>query len=158
MHRRTLVLILALTPSGAALGQAAEDGAARFQLYNGCRPFRLLVEDYSNEHSREIGLTRQAIQNLAESRLRAARLYTEEGSPQRLSIGINVVGRAFSISLVYLKYVYDPDSELSRFAITRIIGSTGTHGGDSGYILSALSEHIDQFMVEYLRVNEDACG
>ena len=37
-------------------------------------------------------------------------------------------------------------------------GSTGTHGGDAGFILSAVSQHLDKFLVEYLRVNEENCG
>ena len=37
------------------------------------------------------------------------------------------------------------------------IGTYGTHGGDAGYILQALSEKLDKFILEYLRVNESAC-
>lgn len=159
MRRRTMILILALTLPVAALGRSADDRVARFQLYNGCQPFELLVEDYSaDEGYREIGLTRQAIQNLAESRLRAARLYTDTDSPQYLYINIKVVGRAFSIILEFKKIVYDPASDSQAYAASWNSGSIGTHGNDSGYILSGLSERMDRFMVEYLRANEDACG
>lgn len=159
MRRRTMILILALTLPVAALGRSAEDRLARFQLYNGCQPFELLVEDYSSDEDyREIGLTGQAIQNLAESRLRAARLYTDTDSPQNLYININVVGRAFGIDLDFRKIVYDPASDSRYYAASWSTGSTGTHGNDSGYILSNLSKHMDEFMVEYLRANEDACG
>ena len=37
------------------------------------------------------------------------------------------------------------------------LGATGTHGGDAGYVLQTLSEFVDTFVVEYLRVNEAAC-
>lgn len=35
-------------------------------------------------------------------------------------------------------------------------GSTGTHGGDAGFAIGGLSEHIDAFLDEYLRVNAEA--
>ena len=37
-------------------------------------------------------------------------------------------------------------------------GSTGTHGTDSSFILSNVSRHLDKFLAEYLRVNEEDCG
>ena len=37
-------------------------------------------------------------------------------------------------------------------------GAVGTHGDDASYILSAVSRYMDRFLVEYLRVNEEACG
>lgn len=33
----------------------------------------------------------------------------------------------------------------------------GTHVGDPGFILQSLSEKLDKFLVEYLRVNEEDC-
>ena len=36
--------------------------------------------------------------------------------------------------------------------------STGTHGGDDGFIVQSVSELLDTFLVEYLRVNDEACG
>ena len=33
-------------------------------------------------------------------------------------------------------------------------GATGTHGGSGTYILQSLSKYIDQFIVDYLRVND----
>ena len=32
------------------------------------------------------------------------------------------------------------------------------HGGASEYILQGVSEALDEFLVEYLRANEQACG
>lgn len=37
------------------------------------------------------------------------------------------------------------------------IASFGTHGDDAGLIRSTVVEHMDQFLVEYLRVNQEAC-
>ena len=36
--------------------------------------------------------------------------------------------------------------------------SYGTHSGNAGFILQSVSEHLDRFVLEYLRVNEAACG
>ena len=33
----------------------------------------------------------------------------------------------------------------------------GTHGGDAGFIMQGLSEDLDKFVLEYLRVNENYC-
>jgi len=63
-----------------------------------------------------------------------------------------------SIRFEYKKVLYDPASERHWFAITWDLGRTGTHGSDSGFILSAVSEDTDKFIDEYLRVNEDACS
>ena len=92
----------------------------------------------------------------AESRLRAARLHSPE-SEQRLYISIAVLDNAFSVSVRYIKDVYDPLSGLRYLAATWDTGGIGTHGGDSGYILSYLYRKFDQFLVEFLRVNEKAC-
>ena len=47
---------------------------------------------------------------------------------------------------------------MSSFAQTWRTGEIGTHGRDAGYILQGISEHLDKFIVEYLRVNEGACN
>ena len=49
-----------------------------FNLFNWCEPIDLVVENLP-EDAAEIGLTEERIQTLAESRLRAARLYDEDG-------------------------------------------------------------------------------
>ena len=71
---------------------------------------------------------------------------------------MNVVGRAFSHGLELKKLVYDLSSGAPSLATTWHTGATGTHGGDAGYILSAVSQDMDRFLVAFLRVNETACG
>ena len=78
--------------------------------------------------------------------------------PAGLNVQVVVVGRAFSIHISYEQYVRNVAAGESWYAPTWRDGSTGTHGGDAGYILQAVSEHVDRFIVEYLRVNESACG
>ena len=49
-------------------------------------------------------------------------------------------------------------SGLERGATTWERGETlGQHGGDAGFIMQALSEDLDLFILEYLRVNEGYC-
>ena len=119
---------------------------------------KLLVERLS-DRAAAIGLTKQSLQAAAESRLRAARLYTESSvrsDSAFLYVNVNVVGQAWSISVRYEKMVTDAFG-VSRTATTWQVGSTGMHGGDAGYIVSNLSQHLDRFLATYLRVNEEAC-
>ena len=60
--------------------------------------------------------------------------------------------------LEFNKRVSDSLSGESFRAATWHSASTGTHGRDADYILQGLSEGLDRFVLEYLRVNEAACG
>jgi len=119
----------------------------------------LVVEDL-NDDAADMGLTMEALQAAAESRLRAARLYTEDSVTARfasLYVNVHVVGRGFSISLGYSKWVTDEFGQ-SRGAETWGRGITGMHSGDTGFVMSHLSRLLDMFLAAYLRVNEEACG
>ena len=48
-------------------------------------------------------------------------------------------------------------SAVLKHATTWDFGGAGTHGEDADFILQGLSEHLDGFILDYLRVNEDAC-
>ena len=131
----------------------------RFRLFNAYRPMLLVVERLSSD-AQAAGLTRERIQLAAESRLRAARLYTEsieKANAAYLYININVGGPAFSISVRYQKLVTDLATNSDNVASTWNTGSTGTHGGDTGFIIQDLSSHLDRFLAGYLRVNEPTC-
>ena len=88
--------------------------------------------------------------------MRAARLYDADAATW-LYINVNVQGRGFSLSLRYQKSVYDAVSGETNYATTWDYGGAGTHGGDAGFILQGLSEQLDGFLLDYLRVNEAAC-
>lgn len=139
-----------------ATGTAGETLLERFELFADCQPMVLVVERMSPDAS-EIGLTEESILAAAESRLRAARLYDAEAT-HYLYVNVNVAGPAFSLSLEFNKPFYDPLSDTPGLATTWDIGVTGTHGGNAGYILSNVSQHMDRFLVEFLRVNEAECG
>lgn len=120
---------------------------------------RLVLEGLPDQAG-AIGLTEQTLRAAAESRLRAARLYTEDrerAGSSYLYVNVNMVGQAFNVFLSYRKLVTDVFG-ISGMASTWWVGTTGTHGEDAGYIVSYLSRHLDSFLATYLRVNEEACG
>ena len=53
--------------------------------------------------------------------------------------------------------LYDAISGETRYATTFESGGAGSHGGNAGFILQGLSEYLDGFILDYLRVNEAAC-
>ena len=137
-------------------GQRGEAMQERFELFNRCRPVRLSVEG-PPENAAGTGLRRDAIQAVAESRLRGAGLYTYPGSGGAyLYINVNLVDRSFSISLEYRRWVLDPVNDTSGSAVTWHSGSVGT-SSDARHILSGLSQLLDKFIADYVRVNQSHC-
>ena len=161
MRRHTGIWIAAailLTAAASASADVVSD-YDRFQLWNECRPMRLVVEPLPDDAT-AIDLTDDAIKIAVRSRLRAARLYSEDGSEGAwayLYINVLVVGPAVSIGIEYHKFVWDIATKLEFQATTWRRGVTGTHGGNSNYILSSVAQGADEFIDEYLRVNADAC-
>ncbi len=154
---RSRVIVTAFALSCFSFGALSETtDYDRFRLFSNCTPMRLVVEDLP-EDALEIGLTKNAIRATVESRLRSARLYGEKALSPYIYINVTVVGRAFSLSLKYDKMVRDIYTNQLFAATTWDSGSAGTHGGNAGYILSWVSQHMDQFLVEFLRVNEETC-
>lgn len=156
---RAFLLILVITvASGAALGEelSAEERLLRFQLFNSCEPMRIQVEGLSTD-AVEIGLAEESLSSLLESRLRAARLY-DGGADSSLYVEVNVGGPNFSFDLVYTKNVIDIATGYEFFVGTWELGRMGTHGQNGGYIRQLVSEDLDQFILEYLRVNEASCN
>lgn len=151
------ILLVILLTASTVQAQAISDWD-RFRLFNACRPMNLVVEDLSSD-AQAVGLTRERIQLAAESRLRAARLYTEsreKANRAYLYISIHVLGRAHSITVNYNKWVTDLANNSNGLATTWVTGGTGTHD-TAGFIIQYLSSYLDEFLAEYLRVNEPAC-
>ena len=141
-----------------AASQEIPESRARFQLFNECEPIRLIVEDLPPAAA-EINLTRERLVTLAESRLRAARLFSVDARPY-LYVRVNVVGVAFSINVGFNKPLFDAIAVRSGFARTwrsTATGQVAARGDGGSYIMQGVSEHLDKFLLEYLRVNEDAC-
>ena len=67
-------------------------------------------------------------------------------------------GGAYSDEVSLKKYLREGVSQQNGIASTWDASGVGMHAGDAGYILQHVSEHLDRFILEYLRVNEAACG
>ena len=162
-----------------AMGVRAEpDTRDLFALCPPDEPMSLIVENIK-EHAAKAGLTRELIQNMAESRLRGAGLYDPNVFPY-LYINVNAgppeTGSShfsfFSVDVLYyrplldlrLSRIVEYQQPLFDFAHPPLVGIAATWRtdsagqGDSGFILSSLSQHLDEFLVEYLRVRDStAC-
>ena len=138
---------------------AAQDRFQRlesFELFTDCAPMALVVENLPDDAA-DIGLTRERIQTIAESRLRAARLYDVDVLSPYLHIHVRVLSRSFSIEIAFKKRLFDAESTYFGVATTWNRSGLGTHGGAASYVLQHLSEFLDRFILDYLRVNENAC-
>ena len=150
----SLLVIVSWLLSGAAWAENVTR-FDRFKLWDNCQAMDLIVVSTSKDTA-DIRLAEETIATTVRSRLRAARLYDASALPF-VRVYVQIVGSAFRTDLRYYKMVKDLASSHENAATSWSTGSTGTHGRDSGYILSTVSEHTDEFIDEYLRVNEEAC-
>lgn len=165
---RTVLVLLACCAAALYFGVAEaeplfpadRDQRDRFQLFNECKPVHVRI--VLDEDATSIGLDKDSLKASMESRLRSAKLYGM--SPDliflvpALVLQVDVSSRAFVVGLEYFKAVcHDATGECGP-APTWSTASFGTHGDDGGYIRSSVAERIDQFIAEYLRVNEEVCG
>ena len=153
-------------PEEGLEGEAARE---RFQLYNYCRPIDFIVSfNLTNNNSETVqGLTAEDLQAAVESRLRAARLYDSE-APSYLFVYVHLMGSRVggrhvgwveSTNVSLNKLVWDQASAQRSFASTWERSATGTVP-DSAVresVLGSIRGYMDEFLAEYLRVNEAAC-
>ena len=157
-----LVLVVALVTTVTSISAQYTENELidHFQLWHACQPVPLRVEPMKDA-AVEMGLTREAIATTVRSRLRAARLYSSEdvtpGQPY-LYVSVTTVRRVFDVNIYFFRWLSDPITGVESFATTWIRGMVGHHGGDAGYVLSAVSRKTDEFIDAYLRVNESACS
>ena len=146
-------LVLALALAGSASGSQVDEErfreAERFGLFNACEPMHLIAIVVDQR-------LRERVETMAESRLRAARLYDTDADRSAvsslLSIEIfGVVGQAEAVLLSYRKPVRDSFSE--RWFLAETWKLYGMYRNSA----EGLSELLDRFVLEYLRVNEAAC-
>ena len=149
------VVCWVLWPSVGTAQDNVADEQARFALFTYCEPVDVFMGAWDSDAD-ELGLTEKSVQAAIESRLRSARVYSEESS-YFLAVEIIVVSNAFFAELGFYKRLSDPRAGGSGYVATWQSGSVGIHGGDARYIRSALTEKMDEFLVEYPRVNESAC-
>ena len=155
---RKMVLVIFFVPLLSTTVQAQTD-LDFMKLWNACQPIFLVVED-TTKGSKNIGLTEQRIQTMAESRLRAARIYHKD-SGTALYINVHYLegnAGAFSLRLEFQQPVRLLRYGKTMIATTWDISVLGTAAGSAEYIMQVLSEYVDRFVNEYLRVNADSCS
>ena len=149
----TLLVMFLFVP---AFAQEPDYGAHldRFSLFNKCRPVSLSVTLPGDAPGDLVKRARIA----AESRLRSARLLSTNAR-SLLEVQVNVVDRAFSVDVRYGKLMRDLETGLVGLAGLWGTGATGVYSGlDAGFIVSSVAEKVDEFLADYLRVNDAACG
>ena len=134
---------------------------AERRLLAECTPMGLLVKIQDKEPD-DLGLTKEAVVQMAESRLRAARLFTKtpfnEESYQELVVIVTGVRIAFNVRL-YLTRDIDDTGFGSRGTVSIWeLSSSGVHGGNGRFVFMAVSELVDEFVASYLRANEKWCA
>ena len=146
---RLMAASLLLLAAASAHGETEN-----FQLFTHCQPVSLYVGVTEN-----FGLTEERVRTVAESRLRAARLYNPiPFSAFSLSVYVDTMERGHFTFQVFLeKKLFDPVTTESWLAVTWKTGQFGNAGNDAGFIIQAVSEQMDKFINEYLRVNERDC-
>jgi len=170
---KKIIAILLLLVSVPAQADEVSDGE-RFQLWNDCEPIGLLV----SEALPDFPGFETDMKTLAESRLRAARIYNADGYEDRSSFlyvglyfsdGSNFLSsgdhlwRAYSVDIDFYQYVQRGDLNTSSITWKNglvgefDLGPFGLASISNGTILQHLSELMDGFINEYLRVNEAAC-
>ena len=116
----------------------------------------VLLDDL-NPDALDIGLTENRIRSRVNVRLRQVGLKPTTDRAEALYINIIVVGGAFSIVISFNRAVFfykGDDLYIKGPARVYTQGSTGTHGRDPDYIISALDGLLDQFLSDYLDAND----
>lgn len=154
MYARLLSLAFAafLCPLTLAGQSATQD---TFNLFTGCSGVFISVQVQDREG--EIPeLTTLSVSRAVRSRLRVARIFDPDAIPY-LDIHVMIVGNAFSVS-TQLRQPLTGFGGIRGVAATWTSSTTGTSGRAAGYVQDVVTRHLDQFIDEYLRVNEDACA
>ncbi len=158
----TALLVLFIFP--AALADDEVGSHEIFQLCTSVEKIRLVVLDTAPD-AIEIGLTKERIENVAESRLRAARIYDPDGadfllietaaiepkfvSGEQVGDGETI---AVSYDLGFNKLILD--SDVHEFGFAETWGQGSILMADANFTVQSISEEVDSFISEFLRVNE----
>ena len=155
MSRIFAALILALIAAPTRADDSITE-ADRFRLWNDCRPIWALVEVMPPDAEKS-GLPQEGVETAVRARLQSARIFSDARTNTYLHVNIHLVGRAFSIEVMYRKPLYDEISEAALALPTWERGSVGT-SGDADFIRASVARKVEKFIDEYLTVNASACG
>ena len=131
-----------------------------FQLFNHCEPIGVSVGVSLVDIDRSVRrrLTEDRVRTAVESRLRAARLFDSRVDlGPYLLVAVDASDTAFLVTMNFHKWMMDEASGNLRLGGAYPLGTYGTHGDDADYLLGVIPGLMDQFINDYLRVNEPAC-
>ena len=155
---KLLVLCLLLWGSVAQAQEGVLERWELFQFWNWCEPMDIVVEGL-NTNARTIGLTKEDLESAVLRVLRPADMYSEGAVPY-LYIAVTLLPPAAHIKIEYNKLLYDRGaSNLTGMAATWQEGITVHYGnlGATTNFLATVSMMVDEFLSDYLRVNEPFC-
>lgn len=140
---------------------AAERRLANFKLYNECEPVPTRA-GFAVERSPGIDLSEAMLWAAVEHRLRAAGVFTDtpgEGRPLPfLLVDVEVMGPAYYIFIEFAKWMHDFRSNDRGWVTAWRRLRVGLHDDRNDFIVSELLVVLNDFLTEYLRVNESACA
>lgn len=164
--RRSLIerlspALLLLAPALPAEGQELQQDLERFRFFTECAPESLSVI-VGDDDDEPIGLTEDRVRTMAESRLRAARLYAPEirGSVATLDLTVVVFRNAYAYNAGIAKRRPDPFATGTSPTRIPLNPDIGTHGGGAtgaNFIVQNLTETVDRLISDYPRVNGEYC-
>ena len=152
------VLFILIDPLAWAQEWTQEE-TERFQFFADCQPMRVAVTVINANTDENLEEQEATLHAALESRLRSARLYHEQGR-NHLKVfvlryydnGVDGTG-ASTMIMAYSKVLHDPATSLLRYGIT--FQSVLYHRNSESY--THIAQATDQFIADYLRVNEPAC-
>lgn len=174
MALRLMLLVITsfVVPRAAqepTLEQTGPEADDRFALFTDCARVEVFFEPAYNEQESEnrerIGLSEASVWRAVTSRLRAARVFREQEDllrpPYRapsLNVQVSVSAEIALIDLVLRKSLLDGHSGVARYMTTWFHSvSPIAHRNEAVVVLAGLSQAMDVFVDEYLRVNAESC-
>ncbi|MCY4585704.1 MAG: hypothetical protein OXB98_06650 [Bryobacterales bacterium] len=102
-------------------------------------------------------LTAAAVRTAAEGRLREAGLLAPS-SPHRVYAAVSMNGPSLSVYVHFRKQLHDALTGRNGRAVTWSRLSSGHNTVSARHALAILGNHLDAFIKDYRRINQDACG
>ena len=154
---RHAIIILAVALHAVPAKASFEVNLDRFELWTACAEIYFVVEAL-DEYATAFGLSEQGIEALAGSRLRAARMLGDASSEDWLYLRVTGFANSYAVEASFQKRLHDERSGLDMTATTWARAGLGVTGRKEGnHVMSMVSQFVDMFIDDYLRVNATAC-
>lgn len=132
----------------------------RFQLLASCMPMRAFV--HIGKGADVLKPMKEQMLAIMEKSLRATNLYADPVSPNHI-LSLNVIGDGpdcVYMDLVYIKYLRDPESGLTRLSPTwrqAFLSKLSGPQDNNDLIRIGIEEMVLRFLTQYVRVNGETC-